>query len=153
MKNNSLITKIFDIIAPGTQDGVGGDLFIVMEYQSKDLKYLLDHSERADFKDQKCLKIMYQSLCALKLFHSANVLHRDIKPQNILIDKDCNVKICDFGMARSVKNIFTNESSSQIKLNGVSSLSVKKQSPQRRNLSNHIVTRFYRAPEVILLQK
>jgi len=34
--------------------------------------------------------------------HSANVLHRDLKPANILINEDCTVKICDFGLARSI---------------------------------------------------
>ena len=32
--------------------------------------------------------------------HSANVIHRDIKTRNLLIDTDCNIKICDFGLAR-----------------------------------------------------
>jgi len=37
--------------------------------------------------------------------HSAEVLHRDLKPANVLINEDCSVKICDFGLARSVEGI------------------------------------------------
>ena len=48
-------------------------------------------------------KILYQLLCALNFLSSAKVLHRDLKPGNILIDEDCNVKICDFGLARYYK--------------------------------------------------
>jgi len=44
-------------------------------------------------------------LCAVKYLHSANVLHRDLKPANILVNEDCSVKICDFGLARSIAGI------------------------------------------------
>jgi mitogen-activated protein kinase 1/3 len=37
--------------------------------------------------------------------HSARILHRDIKPANILINEDCGVKICDFGLARSLAEV------------------------------------------------
>jgi serine/threonine protein kinase len=37
--------------------------------------------------------------------HSAKVLHRDFKPANILINEDCSVKICDFGLARSLSGL------------------------------------------------
>ena len=36
----------------------------------------------------------------MKYIHSANVFHRDLKPSNILINKNCDLKICDFGLAR-----------------------------------------------------
>ena len=39
--------------------------------------------------------------------HSAEVLHRDLKPANVLINEDCSVRICDFGLARSVSVILT----------------------------------------------
>ena len=48
---------------------------------------------------------MYNLLCAVKYLHSANVLHRDLKPANILVNEDCSVKICDFGLARSIAGI------------------------------------------------
>jgi mitogen-activated protein kinase 7 len=46
--------------------------------------------------------ILYNMLCACKFIHSANVIHRDIKPGNILINRWCQVKFCDFGLARSI---------------------------------------------------
>ena len=47
------------------------------------------------------LVLIYKLLCALNYVSTANVLHRDLKPANVLIDENCNIKICDFGIARS----------------------------------------------------
>ncbi len=41
--------------------------------------------------------------------HSANVLHRDLKPANVLVNEDCSVKICDFGLARSIAGVESSE--------------------------------------------
>lgn len=57
--------------------------------------------------------------------HSCNIIHRDIKPSNILLDKKCNVKICDFGLCRGFND-------------------------ENENKTDYVVTRWYRAPEVIL---
>ena len=48
------------------------------------------------------LKLVYQSLMCMSFIHFSNVMHRDIKPANILLTSDCNVKVCDFGLARSM---------------------------------------------------
>jgi mitogen-activated protein kinase 1/3 len=41
-------------------------------------------------------------LLAVKYLHDSRVLHRDMKPANVLINEDCSIKICDFGLARSI---------------------------------------------------
>jgi serine/threonine protein kinase len=38
----------------------------------------------------------------MNFLHSANIMHRDLKSENVLIDDECRIKICDFGMARSL---------------------------------------------------
>lgn len=47
---------------------------------------------------------LYQILTGLHFLHSANVVHRDLKTRNLLIDANCNLKICDFGLARTLAN-------------------------------------------------
>lgn len=46
--------------------------------------------------------ILYNLLCAVNFLHTANVIHRDLKPSNVLLTDQCSVKICDFGLARTV---------------------------------------------------
>ena len=45
---------------------------------------------------------MYQLLRGLLFLHSADIMHRDIKPCNLLVNTNCDLKICDFGLARGI---------------------------------------------------
>jgi serine/threonine protein kinase len=70
---------------------------------------------------------IYQTLCGLKYIHSAGVLHRDLKPANLLVSADCEVKICDFGLARGFS-----------------------QGQKQGFMSEYVAERWYRAPEIML---
>lgn len=72
---------------------------------------------------------IYQILCGLKYIHSANVLHRDLKPGNLLVNADCELKICDFGLARGFA-IDPEENAGY--------------------MTEYVATRWYRAPEIML---
>ena len=75
---------------------------------------------------------MYQLLSATQYLHSGNVIHRDQKPSNILLDTECNCKIADFGLARSLSAQQTHDAMD----NGA--------------LTDYVATRWYRAPEILL---
>ena len=79
-------------------------LFLVMDYEKQDLKQLFGSLDPVDTMiDEDHVKvIMYNMLCAINYLHSANIIHRDIKPSNILISDTCGIKLCDFGLSRSV---------------------------------------------------
>lgn len=65
----------------------------------------------------------------MKYIHSALVIHRDLKPGNLLVNSDCELKICDFGLSR-----------------GFGSSSGETAS----HLTEYVATRWYRAPEIML---
>src|SRR3569833_139394 len=72
---------------------------------------------------------IYQICRGLKYIHSANVLHRDLKPGNLLVNADCELKICDFGLARGF-SIDPEENAGY--------------------MTEYVATRWYRAPEIML---
>ena len=83
---------------------VGNDLgcnYIVMEYiEGKTLKELIDQG--APFSTQKVLEFGISMLSAVRHAHMKKIIHRDIKPQNILLTEDHILKVTDFGIARAV---------------------------------------------------
>jgi len=53
-------------------------------------------------KDVHIRFIIYQLAKCLKYLHSAAIIHRDLKPSNILVNSNCAIKLCDFGLVRSL---------------------------------------------------
>ncbi len=49
--------------------------------------------------------VIYQLLKSLYFLHTAELIHRDVKPSNMLLNSDCHVKLCDFGLCRSVSEL------------------------------------------------
>jgi serine/threonine protein kinase len=72
-----------------------------MEYFDTDLKQLIQCGKSIRLTGEHIKTITYNLLCALQFLHKSNVIHRDIKPANIFINKNCEVKIGDFGISRS----------------------------------------------------
>ncbi|RYR64367.1 hypothetical protein Ahy_A03g010488 isoform B [Arachis hypogaea] len=101
-------------------------LYLVFEYLDLDLKKHMDSSPEFA-KDPRQVKVfLYQILCGIAYCHSHRVLHRDLKPQNLLIDRSSNaLKLADFGLARAF---------------GI----------PVRTFTHEVVTLWYRAPEILL---
>jgi mitogen-activated protein kinase 1/3 len=96
------VVELFDIIEPKNLETFE-TLYVVLELAESDLKKVIKSAIHLQLKHIQL--VVYNLLCAVKYLHSANVLHRDLKPANILVNEDCSVKICDFGLARSIAGI------------------------------------------------
>lgn len=194
--NCGYVVKLYDIIPPKSRSTFNR-LNIVLEYVDSDLKKLLKSSLKLEEVHIKT--IMYNLMCSLKYVHSAAILHRDIKPGNILVNEDCSVRLCDFGLARSIAGIPTEmtlvnqmckeidkgkdpatieelkdykdsrkatmDDDIDLDKNGTRTYEEKREihfklqktklsrRKMKRSLTGHVVTRWYRAPELILLEK
>lgn len=91
--NHRNIVQVYDF-------GAEGDLaYIVMEHiQGKELKDYFDAGERFDLKT--IFRLMIELLDALEFAHEAGIVHRDIKPGNVMVDAGGHAKLTDFGVAR-----------------------------------------------------
>jgi serine/threonine protein kinase len=96
MPGNVFTTKLLDIVVPIPSEDGTITIFLVMSFVDQDLNKVL---KVKNFSEEHMIIIFYNLLCALQFLHSANIMHRDIKPGNILVTKDCQIKICDFGLS------------------------------------------------------
>ena len=103
------------------------DVYMIMDLMDTDAHRII--YSRQPLLDEHVQFFIYQVLRGLKYIHSAGVLHRDLKPSNLLVDASCDLKICDFGLARGVEE------------------------DDNANLTEYVVTRWYRAPEIMLACK
>lgn len=87
-----------------------GTYYIVMEFvRGSDLKTAI--LERGAINQRKVAEIGSQVCQALSVAHGLDIIHRDIKPQNIMVQPDGNVKVMDFGIARAKNSVMTQTSS------------------------------------------
>jgi serine/threonine protein kinase len=113
------------LMVTNADTGLGGfnEIYIVSELMETDLHRVI--YSRQPLSEEHIQYFVYQILRALKYIHSAGVVHRDLKPSNLLLNSTCDLKVCDFGLARGLKDI-------------------------QLQLTEYVVTRWYRAPEIML---
>lgn len=98
------IVNIYDV---GSQGNIN---YIVMEYvKGKTLKEIIIENGKLDY--QRALDMAIQIAKALECAHKNNIVHRDIKPQNILVTEDGTVKVTDFGIAKASSSVTITNSS------------------------------------------
>ncbi|GBG25385.1 Mitogen-activated protein kinase 6 [Hondaea fermentalgiana] len=116
------IIAMRDILQPPSLDDFE-DVYIISDLMETDLHRIIYSKQK--LSDDHVQYFVYQMLRSLKYMHSAGVLHRDLKPSNLLLNSNCDLKVCDFGLARGVND-------------------------EKLDLTEYVVTRWYRAPEIML---
>ena len=96
------VVELLDVIEPKDRESFD-ILYIVLEYAESDLKKVIKSAIHLQMLHIKT--VTYNLICAVNYIHSSDVLHRDLKPANVLINEDCTVKLCDFGLARSIAGV------------------------------------------------
>nr|WP_199862259.1 Stk1 family PASTA domain-containing Ser/Thr kinase [Plantibacter sp. CFBP 8804] len=102
------IVRVYDAGEERVKDGSGHDLiepFIVMEYVEG--RMLKDLIAEGPVESEEAVRIAHSILTALEYSHRAGVVHRDIKPGNVMITTAGDVKVTDFGIARAVSDSST----------------------------------------------
>jgi serine/threonine protein kinase len=106
------IVRLYDVIHTETK------LVLIFEYCERDLKKYMDaHGDRGALDPNTVRSFMYQLLMGTAFCHENRVLHRDLKPQNLLINRKGELKLGDFGLARAFGvpvNTFSNEARDMI---------------------------------------
>jgi cell division cycle 2-like len=118
------IVKLREMVVGKELDGV----YIVMEFVEHDLRGLLEMTNSATLQMSEIKTIIGQILSAVAFMHENWIIHRDLKTSNILFTNDGQVKIADFGLARSWSPDVSDSGS----------------------LTPVVVTLWYRAPEILL---
>lgn len=124
LRHENLI-DVRSIFLPGAKADFE-DIYVVSELMETDLASILKSTQ--PLSDDHCQFFLYQILRGMKYVHSAQVIHRDLKPRNLLVNANCDLKICDFGLAR------VNFSDKEF---------------QTCPMTEYVCTRWYRAPEVL----
>ena len=144
--NNPLIVKYYKTF---NEDGA---LFILMEFMDNgDIGGIFKASKTLEkpIPEEKIYDIFIQSMKALTYIHSLNLIHRDIKPDNLFITVDGNVKLGDFGVSAALKKEDENKNNNNF--NNVSELNRNKEiSVGNITSSNTVVgTPLYMSPEML----
>ncbi|GJE90976.1 mitogen-activated protein kinase domain-containing protein [Phanerochaete sordida] len=117
------ITGLIDVDISPNHD----EIYIFMEPMEADLHQIIKSGQGLTVEHVQYF--VYQILRGLKYIHSASVVHRDLKPGNLLVNADCELKICDFGLSRGF-NALNDETATM--------------------MTEYVATRWYRAPEIML---
>jgi serine/threonine-protein kinase len=111
-----------NVVAVYDQGADQGHVFLAMELvPGRTLRDLI--RERGHLSPRQTLEIMEPVLAALGAAHAAGLIHRDVKPENVLLSDDGRVKVADFGLARAVTGATSHTTTSGVLMGTVAYLS------------------------------
>lgn len=115
-----------------TPGNLGLNVYLVMDMMEGNLHHII--YGRDPLEDDLIAHFLYQILRGLRYIHTAGIAHRDLKPSNLLVNKDCHLRIADFGMAKLAMRDHIEEAEEHCFY-----------------MTQHIATLPYRAPELLFV--
>jgi serine/threonine protein kinase len=103
------------------------EVYVVLQFMQTDLQKII--YSKNELTDVHSSLFLFQILSGLKYMHACGVMHRDLKPSNLLLNANCGLRICDFGLARGIRD---------------------QSSEEDKKMTEYVMTRWYRAPEIML---
>eukprot|EP00672_Neobodo_designis_P025138 CAMPEP_0174851768 /NCGR_PEP_ID=MMETSP1114-20130205/23824_1 /TAXON_ID=312471 /ORGANISM="Neobodo designis, Strain CCAP 1951/1" /LENGTH=376 /DNA_ID=CAMNT_0016086323 /DNA_START=188 /DNA_END=1318 /DNA_ORIENTATION=+ len=125
--NHENLLGLVGVYIAGEKDNFT-DVYIVSELFDTDLSTVLRSKQK--ISDDHAKYFVYQVLRGLKYLHTAKIMHRDLKPGNLLVNINCDLKVCDYGLSRPFDD-----------------------ADENAVFTDYVVTRWYRAPELLLMNK
>eukprot|EP00051_Salpingoeca_urceolata_P006059 m.80509 g.80509 ORF g.80509 m.80509 type:complete len:449 (+) comp14665_c0_seq6:1040-2386(+) len=119
--NHENVIGLVNLFQSQVPDNPNPDIYIVQDLMGSDLHTIIQSQY---VSEEHVQFLLYQILRALVYVHAAGIIHRDLKPSNIAVNQDCDLKILDFGLARS--------------------------NQPDGGMTGYVATRWYRAPEIML---
>jgi len=117
--NHENIIGLLDCFTPETSLQEFNDMYLVTHLMGADVNKIIRSQKLSDDHIQF---LVYQIVRGMKYIHSAGIIHRDLKPSNMAVNEDCELRILDFGLARTTET----------------------------EMTGYVATRWYRAPEIML---
>lgn len=127
LREHENIITTRDVLLPSNRESFN-DVFVVFDLMPADLNRVF--RSRIALSPEHIRWLIYQLLRGVAYLHRAKVFHRDLKPSNILINSECDLIICDFGLARAMLG--------------------PQEDPSAIFWTDYVATRWYRAPELIM---
>jgi len=121
------IVDVKNIFLPKSREDFD-DIYLCNELMETDLASIVKSPQ--PLSDEHIQFFVYQIFRGLKYMHSAGIIHRDLKPRNLLVNSNCDLKICDFGLSRTLHS-----------------------TKGAGNMTDYVATRWYRPPELLLETK
>ena len=136
------IIELYDVLRPieetQAEKDSFRDVYVVTELMDTDLHLILKSKQKLNFEHHAYFA--YQILRGVSFMHSAGIIHRDLKPGNLLLDGRCDLRICDFGLARGGVPLHPDDRSEK-----------PRKAVAAQELTDYVITRWYRPPELLLM--
>lgn len=153
MNGSELILKLYDLIPPKDATNVPS-IIMILEYVDSNLAHIFRTNQFFTHVHIQC--ILYQILLAMKYIHSTGIIHNNLKPENVLINDNCSIKISGFHFSQCFRkeidwmNDDNEEQELDLNSNASEESAMSLHHTNRYDVDMDASSLYHKAPEIIL---